>query len=305
MGGKDLFIQCCGEAVEELSVFLGPDFFGKEGVKGLDISEFHFRREGRQGLGDEGVVDLEKGVGEPRDSSGIFGEKPRKKGHEFRPAEALAKARIGIDRGLCSSVGGPFPERIPGRFAAKRFGLEAVMDIEEAETKGRKARLTALFPRKEGPGLADKGLVGDDPALPEGEELRKEVPPDAPACTLAEGMFPKSMIDPPEFFPDRVSRSCVCEGCGRDEREPHGRDARYRQDDHPVPVDPFIISMDPGIGAVHDPYGPLGGFPFRSEVHVDQSVSGREGEAEILNLLFIDDPGAPVRSQERHDPPKI
>ena len=203
MGGKDLFIQCCGEAVEELSVFLGPDFFGKEGVKGLDISEFHFRREGRQGLGDEGVVDLEKGVGEPRDSSGIFGEKPRKKGHEFRPAEALAKARIGIDRGLCSSVGGPFPERIPGRFAAKRFGLEAVMDIEEAETKGRKARLTALFPRKEGPGLADKGLVGDDPALPEGEELRKEVPPDAPACTLAEGMFPKSMIDPPEFFPDR------------------------------------------------------------------------------------------------------
>ena len=203
MGRQDLFIQCCGEAAEELSVFLGPDFFGKEIIKRLDISEFRFRRESRQGFRNEGVMDLEKGVGEPRDSSGIFREKPRKKGHEFRPEEALAKARIGIDRGLCCSVGGPFPERIPGRFAAKGFGLEAVMDIEEAETKGRKARLTAFFPRKEGPGFVDKGLVGHDPAFPEGEELRKEVPPDAPAGTLAEGMFPKSMIDPSEFFPDR------------------------------------------------------------------------------------------------------
>lgn len=203
MGGQDLFIQRCGEAVEELSVFFRSDFFGKEIIKRLDVSEFRFRRESRQGLGDEVVVDLEKGVGETRDSSGIFGEKPREKRHEFRPAEALAKARIGIDRGLCCSVGGPFPERFPGQFAAKGFGLEAVMDIEESETKGRKAQLIALFPSKEGPGLADKCLVGNDPALPEGEKLRKEVPPDATARGLAQGMFPKSMIDPPEFFPDR------------------------------------------------------------------------------------------------------
>ncbi len=220
MGRKDLFIQCCGEAVEEPSVFLGSDFFGKEIIKRLDVSEFRFRQESRQGLGDEGVVDLEKGVGEPRDGSGIFGEKPRKKGHEFRPAEALAKARICMDRGFCSSVRGPFPERFLGRFAAKGFSLEAVMDIEKAETKGRKARLIALFPRKEGPGFVDKGLVGHDPAFPEGEKFRKEVPPDAPARALAEGMFPKSMIDPPEFFPDRSLEVRFLSACSRHDKVP-------------------------------------------------------------------------------------